>query len=297
MHGISPAHCVIKKNYKGARMEKNQALASFSTAIADVIQQFQLKLATTVPSLLAAISILIGGWLIALLLRFLVQRLIANLDRLIPSKTVKTALSQVNAKKSASDMISKVVFWTVIFFTLTVATEVVGLKVITSWMGQFTNYLPNVIAAVLMGFVGVIAASIVQDISLRTLLSAEVTNAKAISKILQGAVILVTLAVIAGQIGIDIYFLNNIVIIILASLLGGCALAFGLGSRSIVNNILSAHYLQKKYEVGQVVKISGIEGKITEITPTSVIVDATEGEIMIPAKEFSEVISIRKKGG
>ncbi|MGH9463447.1 MAG: mechanosensitive ion channel domain-containing protein, partial [Vicinamibacteria bacterium] len=58
------------------------------------------------------------------------------------------------------------------------------------------------------------------------------------------------------------------------------------------SNVIASHYLNETYEVGQRIRVSDIEGRIVEIKSTGVIIDTSEGRVFVPAKEFSESISI-----
>jgi hypothetical protein len=68
--------------------------------------------------------------------------------------------------------------------------------------------------------------------------------------------------------------------------------AFGLGARTSVSNILASYYLQKAYTVGQLVRIGETQGRIIRMTPTAVLLEASEGRIYVPAKAFSEITSV-----
>jgi hypothetical protein len=60
-----------------------------------------------------------------------------------------------------------------------------------------------------------------------------------------------------------------------------------LGSREIVANVLSAHYLQKVYQVGQIIRFDGVEGRIVRITEIALIVDDGDGEVVVPAGQLA----------
>jgi small-conductance mechanosensitive channel len=79
---------------------------------------------------------------------------------------------------------------------------------------------------------------------------------------------------------------------VIGAIIGAAALAFGLGSRTAVSNIIAAHYLRQIYRVGHTVKVGNVHGKILEITPTAVIIEESDGRVLVPAKEFSEGISV-----
>jgi small-conductance mechanosensitive channel len=82
---------------------------------------------------------------------------------------------------------------------------------------------------------------------------------------------------------------------VLGALLFGAALAFGLGAQTAVSNILGSYYLQKTYKEGDMVQMDDMKGVIVKILPTSVIVETSSGQIMIPAKDFIEKKSILVK--
>jgi hypothetical protein len=46
--------------------------------------------------------------------------------------------------------------------------------------------------------------------------------------------------------------------------------------------------MRQTFEVGQMVRVGGIEGTIAALTPTSVILDVPEGRVIVPAKQFGE---------
>ena len=72
----------------------------------------------------------------------------------------------------------------------------------------------------------------------------------------------------------------------------GCfALAFGLGARTAVSNIIGSHYARQAYQVGQTVRFGDVEGTIAAITPVSVVIRVPYGQVTVPARQFSELPS------
>jgi small-conductance mechanosensitive channel len=78
----------------------------------------------------------------------------------------------------------------------------------------------------------------------------------------------------------------------MASALGAASLAFGLGARTAVGNVIAVHYLRKSYRVGDAVRIGSIEGEIAAITRTAVLLETPDGQVEVPASKFSEEISV-----
>ncbi|MDO9461327.1 MAG: mechanosensitive ion channel, partial [Alphaproteobacteria bacterium] len=76
------------------------------------------------------------------------------------------------------------------------------------------------------------------------------------------------------------------------ALLGGVAIAFSLGSKSFVSNLIGARYLNKDYRVGESIRVGKIEGKIMEITSIAVVLETNEGRVTVPAQIFGEEVSL-----
>jgi len=94
------------------------------------------------------------------------------------------------------------------------------------------------------------------------------------------------------QLGINTALLDNTIILIIAGLIGGSALSFGLGARSAVANLIAAHYLRSVLRVWVYIGLGNIHGKIVALTPVSIVVETEEGRVVIPAAQFNETTAI-----
>lgn len=73
---------------------------------------------------------------------------------------------------------------------------------------------------------------------------------------------------------------------------GGIALAFSLGARTTIENLLAAQSITQAYNPGDSIRIGAIEGRIMRITRANVILETHDGQTLIPAKRFSEQESV-----
>jgi small-conductance mechanosensitive channel len=151
--------------------------------------------------------------------------------------------------------------------------------------------------AVLIIFVGAVASGWVHDAVANAAGAAGVPYAGALARGAQLSVLVLAMVMGTDQAGIDSTFLMVALPVALGAVLGGAALAFGLGSRTAVSNIVAAYHLLQLYEVGQRVRIAGFEGRIVQVTPTAVVLDTEQGRVAVPAKLFSEQISVLLAGG
>jgi len=121
---------------------------------------------------------------------------------------------------------------------------------------------------------------------------AGISNSYALGEITRYIILVITIIIAINQIGIDISFLTHLLYIVLAALLFGAALAFGLGAKTSVSNILASYYISRTYSEGNIIRIGEHEGRIIKITSTSVFLETESGQVIIPAKEFNENKSI-----
>lgn len=240
------------------------------------------------PSVLGAVLLLVVGWLVARLLRSWTARSLARLSRSLAGRTVEQELKASGADRLASEATSLIVFWVVFLLFLAGAGEVLGLAVVTTGLSRLAQYLPNILGAVLVVLAGLVLANLARGAVTRAAASAGVGYGAALGQSSRVIILLVAGVIALDQLGVDSQLLIVSTNILIASVIGGTALAFALGSRTAVSNILALHYLTQTYKVGQRVRLGDVEGEIIEFKKTGVVVASAEGLVLVPAQEFSE---------
>ena len=110
--------------------------------------------------ILAAVAILLVGWIIALIVASAVRKVLAKLN-------TNTRLSGATGHRSnIENIIARVVFWVVMIIAVIGALNVLNLNSISgpfsSMIQQFLLFIPTLLAAVAVGFVGWIVANLVK---------------------------------------------------------------------------------------------------------------------------------------
>jgi hypothetical protein len=240
-------------------------------------------------STLIALALLVFGWLVAWVLRLIVERIVDRVGRLLPSATTASPREQ----KRVRLLVGRVVFWTVMLGFLMTATELLGLPLVTTWVTGIAAWLPRLLVAIVVLVGGVLLGRLVRRAVAQGAHGAGVSYSARLGALAQMLVVGATVLVAAEQLGVRVSFVTSALMIVLAALLGGAALAFGLGSRLVVENILSGHYVRQLYAVGNVIRIDGIEGRVLRLTPTAVVLQTDDGEVVVPAQEFTRIRSMR----
>ena len=250
------------------------------------------------PKLVVALIVLLVGWLVAWSLRALVRRVVERFSKRISVGTTAAAWQQVLADKGLGRIVSSSIYWLVLLVAITVASEVVGLPVLTTYLAALAHYLPRVIAAVAVLFVGIVGGRLVSNAAMSTAFRLLPQQGQQLARLVRGIIVGAAILVAIKQLGVDVSLLTNIFLIVLAALLAGAAFAFGLGARSIIANILAMHYVNKSYGVGQRIRLGDDNGRIVRTTSTTVFVEHDEGELGIPGQQFFEERCLRvSKGG
>jgi hypothetical protein len=249
-------------------------------------------------STVVAVLIMLVGLVAAALLGRLARRLVARSARWIGDlQPGAMSLPHLDRVQKA---VGRAVYWLVVVCAVMAATETLGLPVVTAWLSGVATFLPRIAVAILILALGTVAARVARHLVSSTAAAANVSSSERVGRVVELALLLGTALVAIEQLGIEISFLKATLLILFGALLTGAALAFGLGGRDLVANILSAHYVHRLYQVGQVVRIDGVEGRIVRIAETSVILECAEGDVSIPARVFADsrsTLIVRKKGG
>ncbi len=251
------------------------------------------SLAALLPALFGAAVLVLAGWLLGRLLGWSARRVTkALLMRLGQRQWLRSAISTSGVEVQLPGVIGGFVFWVVLVFFVAAALETLGLPVVTASLSRVAYYLPNVLAGLVIVFVGIVAGKAIGNAVDRAVATAGMALGPTISATVRATVILVAVVVAMEQVGIKADILIVIVAVIIGTTLAGAGLAFGLGARTAVSNIIASHYVTQAYRAGQIVRVAGVEGRIIETTPTAVFLAAPQGRVMIPAKQFSEEASI-----
>jgi small-conductance mechanosensitive channel len=265
------------------------ALRATLTSITDSARAF-------VPGLLGATALLLAGWLLGRILRRLTVRLTRRFDGLARRSNVDGALLRIGVDRALSEVFGAFVFWTVFLFFVAGATEAFGLPVLSTWLTGVAFFLPRIAAALLILLAGVLLANFVKDAVRAASATANVAYGEALAQIARTVLLSVAVLIAVNELGIDVTILTVTLGVVLGATFGGVALAFGLGAKTAVSNIIGSHYLRQVVRVGQTVRLGGVQGEVEAITPTVVVLRNGDGRVIVPAKEFNEVVSTLSAG-
>lgn len=262
--------------------------AEWSTALQDVLSAFLGKASQFLPKLIGALLLLLVGWLIARLLRSIGTNVVMTVERVLSQSSIARTGASVKLPLISARVLGGILFWLVLLFFVTAATEVMGLGIFTSWLAQLVGYLPTVAAGGLIIVVGVLAARMARQLVEAAPIGEVRAQRELLGRMVQAVILITAILVGADQIGVRVTFVVIMAAVIVAALVGAAALAVSLASRSYVANLIGSHYLRQTYAIGQQVRVDGYEGKILEMSATSLVLETRDGRVSLPAKLFND---------
>ncbi len=126
------------------------------------LNNFTDRIAVTLPNVLGALIILLIGWLIAKGVKSLIVRLLhrTNLDEKLFSK--------ISNGKDTNKMIGSLFYYLIMVIVFLIVLETLGISSVLTpleaMVGEFLLFLPHLIAALIIGFVGYVLAKLVSSL-------------------------------------------------------------------------------------------------------------------------------------
>jgi Conserved TM helix len=122
------------------------------------------NVAAFVPKLAAALLILLVGYLVARAVAGILNKVLERVgfDRVVERGGVRQVLAR--SKYDASDILAKLVFWTIMLLVLQLAFGVFGSNPVSDLLAGLIAYLPNVFVAILILVIAAAIARAVTDL-------------------------------------------------------------------------------------------------------------------------------------
>ena len=196
---------------------------------------------TFIPRVLGFFVILLVGWLVATLvskaLTFLLRKI--GFDRLGDRIGLTRLEQRMGVKMDAAGILGKIVYWFLFLVFLVPAADALGLPAVSTLLNQLVAYIPNVFVAILVLFLGSLAATVVADIVRGTTASAHIGNPTVFATIARYAIIGFAALIVLEQLQIAPSLLNELFGAIVAAAAIALGLAFGLGGQETARKWLS----------------------------------------------------------
>jgi len=210
---------------------------------------------------LSAAAVLVAGLVLALLVRFLLSRLLAlvRFDALCDRIGVSEFLRKGMAKNKPSALVGLLAFWVILVISFFWIAGILDIRVLSSVSERIVRMAPGVVAAIFVGIIGVVVLSFLANFVSTLARNAAYPHTRLLARLVKvgGGVLIVLLAL--EQIGLSGTLLSSLVLIIVAAGALGAALAFGLGCKDLARDAM-LKFLADLRERDRAGKGSDLEG-------------------------------------
>jgi hypothetical protein len=230
------------------------------TAITDSFNKFLGKVTTFLPNLLAMITILILGFLIAWIVKKLIFRFLKAIqfDKVSERWGSPHILSKGGVTYSPADLLSRFFYWVIVLITLILGINALEVAATQNFISHFFNYLPHLFAAMIILAIGYLIAIFLGQATLIAAVNAQMESAKILSRAVRWFIIILSLTMALYHLGIA----EKVIVAAFSITFGGIvlalAIAFGWGGRELAKDFLERLYKSKSTREEEQDRISHI---------------------------------------
>jgi len=216
----------------------------WKVTITDSLNRFLEKVLIFFPNLLAMITILVVGFLIAWIFKKLLFRFLKAIqfDRVSRQWGLADVLSKGGMTYSPANLLSRFFYWVIVFVTLILGINALEVAATQNLIAQFFNYLPHLFAAVLILVIGYLIAIFLGQATLIAAVNAQMESAKLLSRLVRWFLIVFSVTVALNQLGIAEKVITAAFSVIFGGMVLALAIAFGWGGRELAKEFLERLY-------------------------------------------------------
>jgi hypothetical protein len=252
-----------------------------------------------IPNLLGALAILIIGLIVARIIAKVLRRFLKTIgvDRLAERLNEIEIVYKSNIKVVPSVLLSKVLYYFLLFVFVIAATDVLNMPIISSLMGDILNYIPVLISALFVFVIGLVASDMLKNIVKTACVSLAIPSAGIIANVVFYFVFINIVMIALSQAKIDTDFIQDNLSIILAGVVLAFSIGYGFASRNIVANFLASFYNKGKVQVGDIIEIENIEGEIIGMDGGTMTMLVDGNEVLLPLSKLAteKIVLLKKK--
>lgn len=214
---------------------------SWTDVVAGSLQNLWYGMANFLPNIVGALVVFIIGLIVAAGLGLLVEKIFEalRLDPFLEKLGIKPYFDRAGIKLRVSYFLGRLVYWFIVIAFLLAASDSLGLYALSGFLTSVLNYLPNVIAAVLIMLAAVVVAAFLRRTVVASVMSAQLNAPHFLGALVWWTVVIFGFLAALEQLNVAAAIIQSIVTGFIAMLALAGGLAFGLGGKDYANHLLN----------------------------------------------------------
>jgi hypothetical protein len=228
------------------------------------------------PIALKLIAILLGGYLLTRLLTRLIARLAnrVKLDALSDRVGVLRLFSRVGLP-APSVLLTKLVRVLGLAITIYLAANILQITILSLALGSAVAFLPTLFTAFGMVLLGLLGAEFIKKILVKVLAAKDGLSdvADIVPQGVYASIMVLTLAMAAQQLGLDISLINRIIVLTVIGVSIGIVGSIGLGAAPLMRQLMGRYHAQRTFELEDVIEFEGERARLVRFAPMVAILE------------------------
>lgn len=231
-----------------------------------------------IPSFVNGLIILIVGYLISRLARWLVRLILREIrfDHLAQRTGITNALETLGVRIPLSEVIAQVVFFFLLLSFAISAFGLMRLSAIADLLQSVLRFVPRAISAGIIIIFGSMLARFLGATITAVTENVNITYGRVLGKIIEYAVLAFVIVLAISTLGVDTTILTSSLTIIIASTGLAIALTFALGAREAARNVIAGHYVRQNFQPGQQLTLGDYSGRVRSTSGTYTVLETGE---------------------
>ena len=201
------------------------------------------------PRLIVMLILALVGWVIAYVVKVVLRSILRliKFDKLSENAGASQLLTNA-ALPSATEMLSRFVFWLTWLGFILLGVRVLGILGLQEQIARFFLFLPRLFGAIIILFFGLLAASFFSRAALLAAVNANVPSPRVLSLALRSIIVVFVLSIVFEELGLAEQTMLVAFGIAFGALMLGLAIAFGIGGRDLARHFLEKRFVRAKRE-------------------------------------------------
>jgi small-conductance mechanosensitive channel len=254
-----------------------------------VFTQMVNGISESIPKIITALIVLLIGRLIAISVKKVIQKVLSALkiDQFGERMNDIDLVQRSGVRFELSTALAQVVYYFIMLCVIIMATDLLGIQIVTDMVRGLFNYLPSLASAFIIFLIGLFLADVVRSVLHSVLRSMGIGSAGAISTGIFYFLFITTAVSALGQAKVETGFISSNLTVVIGAICFAFAIGYGIASRDLMANYLAGYYNHNKVRIGDEIEIIGVRGKVVALDASSMILQTDERAIIIPLSKLT----------
>ncbi len=239
------------------------------------------------PAAASAVAVLAGLWIVAIISRRVVSRLLGMtaLNRLVKQSRVGGVLDAFSEGFTASEAVGSAAYFAIMLLAVMAAADALGLEAVQHSLAAALSYVPRLFSALVVVAVGSFVGSVARRGVGAVLAEIRSPLAGPAETATEFGILLVAAIFALGIVGIDVSFVTGSLSLLIGMAAATVCFLLAWAMRNPSVEIITNYYLRRMIRVGDEIEFGDVRGVVERFAPLGVMLrDAGGTQHFVPAR-------------